>query len=138
MIWDIVGYVAAIISNMSMFPQAYEVYKIVHVEDYDKLKAVSLATLLYMNFGCSLWLAYAINKNIYPIMLGSILCMTPNTYMITIKFIYGNRTTQYDLNIDGNIIDISGDIINQDGLLIIDSSDIESLTQNSDDISEYL
>ena len=41
MIWDIIGYTAAVISNISMFPQAYEVHKIIKVGDYDKLSALS-------------------------------------------------------------------------------------------------
>ena len=136
MIWDIVGYMAAVISNISMFPQAYEVYKIVKVGDYDKLSALSLTTLFYMDFGCSLWLTYAINKEVYPIIVGSILCMTPTTYMIVLKLLYRGYTTNYDINIDGNIIDISGDIVNIDGTLIIDNSDIlseiENFSQNSE------
>ena len=126
MIWDIIGYTAAVISNISMFPQAYEVHKIIKVGDYDKLSALSLTTLFYMDFGCSLWLTYAINKGVYPIIVGSVLCMTPTTYMIILKLMYRGYTTNYDFNIDGNIIDISGEILNIDGHIIIENSDILS------------
>lgn len=86
---DWIGFSAAIITNVSFYPQAYEVYIIFKRKDYDKLNAISLPTFSLTGFGCSLWLIYSLLLDIKPIMLGSILTIVPSLYICTI-LIYWN------------------------------------------------
>ena len=44
---DVVGYSAAVITNVSIFPQAYDVYIIVSTAEYNKLIGLSLICSLY-------------------------------------------------------------------------------------------
>ena len=107
MFLDIIGYIAAIFNNISMYPQAYNVYKIIKKKEYNQLNTLSLYTLIYITIGCNLWLYYAIEKNIYPIILGCILCLIPTGYIIICKL------TFYDeiIIIDDIYFDISGNNI---------------------------
>ena len=86
---DWIGFAAAIITNISFYPQAYEVHIICTNKDYDKLNAISLPTFSLTGFGCSLWLVYSYVLNITPMIFGSILTIVPSLYICTI-LIYWN------------------------------------------------
>ena len=78
---DIIGFAAAIITNFSFYPQAYEVYLITSTHEYEKLNSLSLGTFALTGFGCTLWLIYSSILQIYPIILGSILTIIPAIYI---------------------------------------------------------
>ena len=79
---DIIGYVAAVITNVSVYPQAREVYVIINTEEYDKLYAISLSMYLLQTTGCVFWLVYGVAIKTYPIIFGSIMCIIPSSYII--------------------------------------------------------
>ena len=98
MIIDIIGYLAAGICNISMFPQAYEVNQIIKLSEYDKLETISVSMLLLLDIGCFLWGTYAILLDIYPLLVGSIMTIIPTSYMIICKLVYCNKITLSDSN----------------------------------------
>jgi len=83
-ITDIIGFAAAIITNISFYPQAYEIYNIAKAKEYERLDAVSLTTFSLTGGGCTLWLIYSCILQIYPIMLGSTLTIIPSIYICVI------------------------------------------------------
>lgn len=80
--FDIIGYVAAVITNVSAYPQAREVYVIINTEEFEKLYAISLSMYLLQTTGCVFWLVYGVALKIYPIIFGSIMCVIPSSYII--------------------------------------------------------
>ena len=88
---DLIGYLAAVITNISMYPQAYSCYKIIRSAEYDKLDNMNLNTYYMQVCGCILWLIYAINKELYPVISGCIINTLPNTYIIYIILIYKEK-----------------------------------------------
>lgn len=98
MIIDIIGYLAAGICNISMYPQAYEVNQIIKHSEYDKLNSISVSMLLFLDVGCFLWGTYAILLGIYPLLVGSIMTIIPASYMIICKLLYCNKITLSDSN----------------------------------------
>ena len=111
MLIDIIGFSAAIITNISFYPQAYEIYIIVNTREYEKLDSISLATFSMTGFGCTLWLIYAIILSIYPMIMGSVLTIIPSLYICSVllfyKFLYKNfhqTTSNFNQNIDTEII----------------------------------
>lgn len=99
MLIDIIGFTAAIITNISFYPQAYEIYIIVNTHEYGKLNSISLLTFSMTGFGCTLWLIYAIILSIYPMIMGSILTIIPSIYICSVlsfyKFFY--KDSQHSL-----------------------------------------
>jgi len=93
---DIIGFAAAIITNISFYPQAYEVYLLVNKRHDDKLNAISLITFGMTGFGCTLWLIYASVLHIFPMILGSILTIVPSIYICSVlilnKFFHNNSS----------------------------------------------
>ena len=108
---DIIGFTAAIITNISFYPQAYDIYIIVNTRKYEELNSISLATFSMTGFGCTLWLIYAIMLSIYPMIMGSILTIIPSLYICSVllfyKFLYKNlhqTTSNFNQNINAEII----------------------------------
>ena len=79
---EIIGYTAAVINNISVYPQAYEVYIIVSAKQYEKLKTLSTHMFMLQLIGCMLWLSYSYYKNLYPIIFGSIMTIIPSGYIL--------------------------------------------------------
>ena len=100
---DMTGYAAAVITNISVYPQAYKVYRILTNSNYEKLNSISLYMYLLQTFGCILWLLYAMMTNLYPVMFGSIMCLIPSGYIIVILTCYQNQ----------NLVDTTADQISQ-------------------------
>ena len=100
-ITDIIGFAAAIITNISFYPQAYEIYTIAKAREYEKLDAVSLTTFSLTGVGCSLWFIYSCILKIYPIMLGSILTIIPSIYICVI-LIYWKCYLRYHISLDND------------------------------------
>lgn len=79
---SIIGYTAAVITNISVYPQAYEVYIIIDTNEYDKLNGLSLTMYALQTSGCFIWLTYSSLLGLYPIIFGSIFCIIPSLYII--------------------------------------------------------
>ena len=91
---DALGYSAAIITNISLYPQAYEVYIILQTSEYFKLQSISVTTYVIQLIGCLFWLIYGIIINTYPIIAGSILCIVPSTYICYFTYNYRDLEIQ--------------------------------------------
>lgn len=94
---ETLGYVAAIITNISVYPQAYEVYIIVQTRQYSKLNTLSITTFTLQTTGCFFWLTYALIQNLFPVIFGSIMCIIPSTYII-FNLIYFNNQHSEEIN----------------------------------------
>ena len=79
---DVVGYSAAVITNVSIFPQAYDVYIIVSTAEYNKLIGLSPYMFALQCSGCILWFSYAYLTNVTPVMVGSTTCFIPSFYIL--------------------------------------------------------
>ena len=88
---DVIGYAAAVITNISVYPQAFKVNKILTNQNYEKLNSISLPMYILQSFGCVLWLIYAIVTNLYPVMFGSVMCLLPSCYIIIILVCNQNK-----------------------------------------------
>jgi len=76
------GYAAAVVTNISVYPQAYEVHMIVGSGDTEKLTSISLTMFLLQGAGCAMWFIYALCRGIWPVVAGSIMTMLPSGYII--------------------------------------------------------
>ena len=79
---SIIGYTGAVVMNISIYPQAYEVYVIINTNEYDKLNGLSLTMYSLQTTGCFIWLTYSVLLRLYPIIFGSIFCIIPSIYII--------------------------------------------------------
>jgi len=79
---SIIGYTGAVITNISVYPQAYEVYIIINTNEFDKLNGLSLTMYSLQTTGCFIWLTYSVLLRLYPIIFGSIFCIIPSIYII--------------------------------------------------------
>lgn len=85
---EIIGYLAAIIKNISMYPTAYNIHKIIQANEYNKLLQLSSLSYSLEVIGCILWLIYSISKQLYPITAACIINIIPNSYITYILIIY--------------------------------------------------
>ena len=88
LIIDFIGYGAAIITNISIYPQAYEIYIIVNINNHEKLQGISLTMYILQSIGSLLWLIYAYYVKLYPIIAGAILRLVPSIYIIYNVYMY--------------------------------------------------
>lgn len=72
---DVIGYTAAFVTNISMFPQAVDIWK------NSNLHTINPCAFLTQTVGCGLWLYYGLENNTYPIIAGSIMSLIPNSYI---------------------------------------------------------
>ena len=115
------GYMAAIISNVSLYPQAWEVRRIIKTCEYEKLNSISLSTFSLNLAGCGLWLIYGIASELYPIIFGSILSIIPSTYICIILLYWHimlqphieNTESQLSITHDDTIVIASGSSIHE-------------------------
>ncbi len=117
---DIVGYAAAVVTNVSIYPQAYEVYVIVRAEQYEKLHGLSLYMYILQTSGCLLWLVYACIMSLYPIVFGSVLCLVPSTYIVYNVYVYRHTGVGAADDHEAQAID-SSEIIVASGNMYADS-----------------
>lgn len=78
---DIIGFTAAIITNVSLYPQAYNVYIIISTHNYERLYTLSLYTFMTTSFGCCLWIIYGVYITSFPIIFGSAMSLLPSCYI---------------------------------------------------------
>ena len=79
---EALGYAAAVVTNISVYPQAYEVWIVVGNGDVEKLASISLTMFILQGTGCTMWLIYALVRGIWPVVAGSILTIMPAGYII--------------------------------------------------------
>jgi uncharacterized protein with PQ loop repeat len=101
---DVIGYAAAIVTNISVYPQAYDVYIIVNTFEYEKLNSLSQTTFSLQLLGCIFWLIFGILTAIYPIFIGAIMRIIPATY-ITINLYRYKTQPAIESNPDNQEID---------------------------------
>lgn len=85
---NIIGYAAAIVTNISVYPQAYDVYIIVNTLEYERLNSLSQTTFSLQLLGCIFWLIFGILTSIYPIFIGAIMRIIPATYITINLYVY--------------------------------------------------
>ena len=95
---SIIGYTAAVITNISVYPQAYEVYIIINTNEHDKLNGLSLTMYLLQTSGCFIWLIYSSILGLYPIIFGSVFCIIPSVYIIYGILTYRQSTIPEGIN----------------------------------------
>lgn len=94
---NIIGYTAALITNISIYPQAYDVYIIVSTNECEKLNSLSLIMYILQSGGCMIWLCYGILLLMYPIIIGSILRLLPSIYIIYSIMMYRPQHLQNNI-----------------------------------------
>ena len=104
---ELLGYCAAVITNISVYPQAYEVYIIVQRKEYSKLNALSPVMYSLQTTGCFCWLTYALLLNIYPIVFGSITCIIPSSYILFCVLYYKQQEQPQEIYQEQSPITIS-------------------------------
>ena len=85
---ETLGYAAAVVTNISVYPQAYEVHMIVGSGDTEKLASISLTMFLLQGAGCAMWFVYALFRGIWPVVAGSMMTMLPSGYIIVMVMAY--------------------------------------------------
>ena len=103
---EIIGYSAAVVTNISIYPQAYDIYLIVKSKEYEKLLGLSLTMFSLQSSGCVLWFIYALVNNVYPVVMGSLMCLMPSTYIIYCIIFYKPRENNHlEKNFVNEVID---------------------------------
>lgn len=132
---DIIGYLAALCANMSMYPHAYNIRLIVYRGEYHKLQNMSIALNILQTVSCMLWFIYGNVKGLYPIMISCTINTIPNTYIVYMLVRYRvcrdniidngvdkGIDTDIDIEVNENqIISCQDDVIN-DGTQVITAS----------------
>jgi len=96
---EVIGYLAGIVTNISVFPHAYSVCKMSQNNEVDKINALPISLYIMQDVGCIFWISYGILNQLYPIICSSILNMIPNTYiMFIICYTKCNDTRRVDQN----------------------------------------
>ena len=72
---DVIGYTAAFVTNISMYPQAVDIWK------NSNLHTINPYAFLTQTIGCGLWLYYGLENDTYPIIAGSVMAIIPNSYI---------------------------------------------------------
>lgn len=79
---ETLGYAAAVVTNISVYPQAYDVHMIVGSGDTEKLASISLTMFILQGTGCAMWFIYALCRGIWPVVAGSMMTILPSGYII--------------------------------------------------------
>lgn len=120
---DILGYSAAVFTNISIYPLAFNIYCTVRDEEYVRLQSISFNTHLLMEIGCFVWLVYAYLASIYPILVGTTIYIIPNSYIILIIIYHWENI--YYISETGISIEMIETSNNNDIEIITDSTKIE-------------
>ena len=106
---DVVGYVAALVTNISFYPQAYQIFCLVRTQEWQQLDALSLKTFSLTGFGCILWLIYGIIKEIYPIIIGSTMTIIPSIYICTTLIFWScylkQKVSNFNISHETQVVD---------------------------------
>lgn len=102
---ETIGYTAAVVTNISVYPQAYEVYVIVQTRQYTKLNTLSITTFSLQTVGCFFWLSYALIQHILPVIFGSIMCIIPSTYILFNLIYFNNQHSQQPIEVNNETLE---------------------------------
>jgi MtN3 and saliva related transmembrane protein len=80
---NIIGFLAALISSISMAPQVVKIYKTKRTDD------LSLWTFVVLATGLFLWLVYGLLIRSMPVILGNAVGFTFTVYIIIMKIRHG-------------------------------------------------
>jgi MtN3 and saliva related transmembrane protein len=80
---NVIGFLAALISSISMAPQVIKIYKTKKTDDLSLWAFVVLATGLF------LWLVYGLLIRSMPVILGNAVGFTFTVYIIIMKIRHG-------------------------------------------------
>ena len=80
---NLIGYIAAVVTNICMYPQAYNIRVIIYNKKYNQLSSLSSYSFFLQIIGCILWILYSslMIPSVVPIMVGSTLCLIPSIYI---------------------------------------------------------
>ena len=101
---EALGYAAAVVTNISVYPQAYEVRMVVANGDIEKLSSISLTMFVLQGAGCTMWLIYALSRGIWPVVAGSVLTIMPAGYII--HTVWWNRVVVQDPSVEPDTSEI--------------------------------
>jgi MtN3 and saliva related transmembrane protein len=76
---DIVGYIAATLTTVAFFPQAYKIYKTHEVKD------LSLALFVMFSSGVFLWLVYGVMIDNLPMIVANSVTLVLALYILYMK-----------------------------------------------------
>jgi len=79
---DLIGYIAAILTTLSFFPQAWKIHKTKQTKD------LSLGMFLLFSIGISLWVVYGICTVTYPIIVANFATLLLAAYILVMKMKY--------------------------------------------------
>jgi len=79
---EIIGYLAALCANMSMYPHAYNINNIVARKEYHKLNYMSISLNILQIISCIFWFIYGYSMTLYPIIISCTVNTVSNTYII--------------------------------------------------------
>ena len=91
---EALGYAAAVVTNISVYPQAYEVWMVVENGDAEKLASLSLTMFILQGTGCTMWLVFGLIRGIWPVVAGSTMTILPSVYIISA--VWSNRPRAQD------------------------------------------
>jgi len=79
---ELIGYAAAFFGTTLMFPQVYKTWKT------KKTEGVSTLMLFFYFMNCSLWLAYSVLTDVYPLALTNAVGLANSIILIMFKLKY--------------------------------------------------
>ena len=82
MVAQIIGLLAAILSTLNQFPQAYKVMKTKDTQ------SISLYMYCIVEVAIALWLVYGIMLSDFPLRLANSLSLIPITYIFVVKLLH--------------------------------------------------
>ena len=102
---EVIGYLAGIVTNISVFPHAYSVHKMSQNNEVDKINALPISLYIMQEVGCMFWVSYGILDQLYPIICASVLNMIPNTYIMFIICTTNCKNADNDVVVDDAPVD---------------------------------
>ena len=116
---ELIGYVAAFLNNISIYPQAYNVYIMNKEEEFEKIEAISIKTFSLVQIGCMLWVYYSYVTSVWPMFVGTTVYLVPNSFVLFI-------ITSHYLNPRPNVINTIHNVNEYTSDLIYDSAEVIS------------
>lgn len=116
---ELIGYVAAFLNNISIYPQAYNVYIMNKEEEYEKIEAISIKTFSLVQIGCMLWVYYSYVTSVWPMFVGTTVYLIPNSFVLII-------ITNHYINPRPNVINTIHNVNEYTSDLIYDSAEVIS------------
>ncbi|PQJ79500.1 SemiSWEET family sugar transporter [Polaribacter porphyrae] len=81
-IFEVLGYLAAILTTISFLPQVFKIYKT------KETKSISLSMYIVLTIGILLWLIYGIHLKSLPMILANSITLISLIYILLMKVKY--------------------------------------------------